>query len=99
MNNYIKFLANLANVKEVIKNEDNYTKFLTDLANGDEVIKNEDEALILLSSLSDEEHKTFILTLINDKQSLSYNEVSTAFVNHELKKKDKQSSIAHQQRC
>ena len=52
----------------------NYTKFLTDLANVDEMIKDEDKALILLNSLPDEEHETFVLTLINGKQSLSYND-------------------------
>jgi len=34
----------------------NYTKVLADLANLDEVIKDEDNALILLSSLPDEEY-------------------------------------------
>jgi len=34
----------------------------------DEVIKDEDKALIL-SSLSDEEYETLVLTLINGKQS------------------------------
>jgi len=60
----------------------------------EEVIKNEDKALTLLSSLPDEEYDTFILTLINSKKSLSYNEASTALVNHEFRKKNKQSSIS-----
>jgi len=42
----------------------------------------------------DEEYETFILTLINGKKSLSYNEVSAAPVNHELRKKDKKSFIS-----
>jgi len=37
-----------------------------------------------LSSLPDEDYETFVLTLINDKQSLSYNKVSSAIVNYEL---------------
>ena len=53
----------------------NYTKLLADLANVDVVIEEEDKALILLSSLPDEDCETFILTLINGKQSLGYNEV------------------------
>jgi len=69
----------------------NYTKFLADLANIKEVIKDEDKPMILLSSLPDDEYETFILALINGKQPLSYNEVSTALVNHELRKKDKES--------
>ena len=40
----------------------NYMKLLTDLANVDEVIKDEDKALIFLSSFSDEEYGTFVLT-------------------------------------
>ena len=68
----------------------NYTKLPADLANVDVVI--EDKVLILLSSLSDEDYETFVLTLINGKQSLSYNEVSSALINHELRRKDKESS-------
>jgi len=55
--------------------------------------EDEDKALILLSSLSNEEYETFVLTLINDKKSLSYNEVSASLVNHDLVKKDKEFSI------
>ena len=58
-----------------------------------EVIGDENKALILLSSLLNEEYGTFVLSLINGKKSLNYNEVSTALVNHELRKKDKESSI------
>ena len=70
----------------------NYMKFLADLANVDLVIEEEDKVLILLSSLLNEDYETFILTLINGKQSLSYNEVSSALVNHKLRKEDKESS-------
>jgi len=45
----------------------NYTKFLADLTNVNLVIEEEDKALILLSSLLDEDYKTFVLILINDK--------------------------------
>ena len=44
-----------------------YTKLLADLANINVVIEDEDKALILLSSLPDEDFETFILTLINNK--------------------------------
>jgi len=43
----------------------NYTKLLAGLANVNEVIKDEDKALILLSSLLDEDYETLILILIN----------------------------------
>ena len=66
----------------------NYTKLLVHLANVDEMIKGEDKTLNLLSYFSDDEYETFVLTLINGKSSLSYDEVSAALVNHELKRKD-----------
>ena len=49
----------------------NYTKLLADLANVDEMVKDKNKALILLSSLSDDEYETIVLTLINGKSSLS----------------------------
>ena len=69
----------------------NYMKLLADLANVDNVIKDEDKALIFLSSLPDEEYETFVLTLINGKQSLSYSDVSVALENHKVRRKDKES--------
>jgi len=45
----------------------NYTKLLTNLINVDVTIEEEDKALILLIYLPDEEYKTFVLTLINNK--------------------------------
>jgi len=38
------------------------------------------------------DYETFVLILINGKQFFTYNEVSSALVNHELRKKDKESS-------
>ena len=83
----------------------NYTKLLTDLTNMDEVIKDEDktliplssllDALILLSSLPDGEYEIVVLTLINGKASLSYNDVLVAFVNREVRRKDKESSSSN----
>ena len=57
------------------------------------MIKDEYKALILLSSLPDEEYATFVLTLINDKSSLRYNDVLAALMNHEVRK-DKASSFS-----
>ena len=69
-----------------------YKKLLADLANLDAVIDDEDKALILLSSLLDEGYETFVLTLSNRRTSLSYKKVTTALVNLELRKKDKEYS-------
>ena len=74
------------------KHMNNYTKLLTDLVNVDVKIEEEDKALILLNSFPDEEYETFTLTLINDKQTLNYSDVSTALLNCEAKRKDKQFS-------
>jgi len=65
-------------------------KLLANLVNVDEVIEDEDKAVILLSSLSDDRYETFILTLINKKSSLSYVETTTALLNLDLRRKDKE---------
>ena len=79
----------LKNRISIYKHKINYTKLLVDLTNVDEVIKDEDKMLILLSSLLDEEYETCILTLINGKYSLCYNDALAALVNHEERRKDK----------
>ena len=71
-----------------------YTKLLANLAN---VKVDEDKTFIILSSLLDEDRKTFVLTLIIGNKSLSYNEVSITLVNHKLRKKINRFSLAHQQ--
>ena len=71
-----------------------YTRLFTDLVNVDVDMKEEDKTLILLNSLSDEENETFVLTLINRKQLLKYNDVSAALVNYKVRRKDKQSSFS-----
>ena len=83
--------------KEIFIGEymNNYLKLLAHLANADEVIKDEDKALILLSSLLDEEYETFILTLNNGKQSLSYHHASTALMNHEVRRKNNKFSFSN----
>jgi len=79
----------------IAEHMNNYTKLLTDLVNGDVDIVEEDKTLILLNSLPDEEYETFVLTLINGKQSLNYNDVAAALVNYEVRRKDKQSSSSN----
>ena len=70
----------------------NYINLLTDLINVHVDIEEEDKALILLNSLRDKVNETFVLTLINRRQSLNYNDVLAALVNYEMRRKDKQSS-------
>ena len=47
-----------------------------------------------MNSLPAEEYETFTLTFINGRQSLSYHEVSSALVNYETRRKERQSSQA-----
>ena len=54
----------------------------------DVTIEKNDKALIFLNSLPNEEYEAFVLTLINGKLSLNYNDVSAALVNHEVRRKD-----------
>ena len=70
----------------------NYTKLLIDLVNVNVDIEEENKTLILLNSLPDEEYEIFVLTLINGKKSLNYNDTSVVLVNYEVRRKDKQSS-------
>ena len=70
----------------------------TPFVNVNVAVEDEDKALILLSSLPDERYETFVLTLINERTSLSYIEMTTALVNFELRRNDKESLMTHQQR-
>ena len=47
--------------------------------------------MFLLNSLLNEEYETFVLILINGNQSLNYSNVSVAFVNYEVRRKDRKS--------
>ena len=78
----------------IAEHMNNYTKLLTNLVNVDVYIEEENKTLILLNSLPDEEYESFVLTLINRKQSLNYNNVSVALINYEVGRKDKQSSFS-----
>ena len=70
-----------------------YTKLLTYLVNVDVEIDEEDKVVILLNSLPREEYETFTLTLINERKSLNYSEVSAALVSYEVRRKDRLSSL------
>jgi len=72
----------------------NYRMLLTGLVNLDVVIEDENKVLILLSSLPDEGYETFVHTLINERTSLSYSEVTVTLVNLELRRKDKECSTS-----
>ena len=71
----------------IAEHMNDYTKLLVDLVNVDMDIEEEDKAVILLNFLPDEEYETFVLTLINGKQTLSYSDVSAALVYYEMRKK------------
>ena len=70
----------------------NYMKLIAYLVHIDIEFEEEDKEVILLNSLPDEEYETFILTLINGKQTINYSDVSAALENYEVRKKNKYSS-------
>jgi len=70
----------------------NYTKLLTELVNVNVKIDEEDKAVILLNSLPDEEYETFILTLINSRQTFNCSKMSAALVNYVVRRHEKLSS-------
>ena len=45
-----------------------------------------------MNSLPKKEYETFTLTLINERKSLNYNEVSVALLNYEVRMHDRLSS-------
>ena len=57
-------------------------------------VNEEDKAVILLNSLPAEEYEAFTLTFINGRQSLNYHEVSSALINYETRRKERQFSQA-----
>ena len=73
----------------VNKHLNRYTKLFTDLVNVNVETNEEDKAVILLNSLPREEYETFTLTLINERKSLNYSEVSAALVSYEVRRQDR----------
>ena len=70
----------------------NFTKLLSDMANVDIIVEDEDKAMLLLCSLPEDDFGTFVLTMINERTTVSYKEVTSALVNFELRKSDGEPS-------
>ena len=68
-----------------------FTKLLTDLLNVDAIISEEDKSVILLNSLPPEEYEIFTMTFLNGKQTLDYDEISSALMSYEKRKNEKHS--------
>ncbi|KAK8952544.1 hypothetical protein KSP39_PZI003453 [Platanthera zijinensis] len=68
-----------------------FTKLLADLLNLDEDVGDVDKTLLLLNSLPDV-YENFTMSLIHEKEVLKYSEVSTTLLNHEFRRRDKESS-------
>ena len=65
-----------------------FNKLIVDLLNLDETFKDEHKAMALISSLPDEfDH--LCISLIHGKEKLFFEEVCTALLNYEIRKKDK----------
>ena len=67
---------------------DEFNKLISDLLNLDMTFKDEHKAMLLIGSLLDElDH--ICITIIHEKEKLSLEEVCSAFLNYEIRKKDK----------
>ncbi|KAM1232702.1 hypothetical protein ACFX13_002545 [Malus domestica] len=74
---------------KMITHLDSFNKLIVDLLNLDEHVKDEDKALILLNSLP-EAYDYLATTLIYGKDTINFENVSNALMNHEVRHKDKQ---------
>ena len=74
----------------MISHLDAFNKLIADLLNLDEDVKDEDKALILLNSLPDS-YDHLATTLIYGKDTIIFEEVSNALMNHEVRYKDKKA--------
>ena len=74
---------------KMITHLDSFNKLITDLLNLDEDVNDEDKALILLNSLP-EAYDHLATTLIYGKDTINFEDVSNALMNHEVRHKDKQ---------
>ncbi|PON46508.1 hypothetical protein PanWU01x14_251540 [Parasponia andersonii] len=64
-----------------------FNQLIVDLLNLDETFKDEDKEMLLIRSLSNELNHICI-TLLHEKEKLSFDEVSAALYNHEIQKKN-----------
>lgn len=76
---------------KIINHLDVFNKLIVDLLNLDEDIKDEDKALILLNSLPDS-YNHLVTTLLYGKETIKFEEVSNALMNHEIRHVDKQNT-------
>ena len=67
---------------------DEFNKLIVDLLNLDENFKDERKAMLLINSFPNElDH--LCISLIHEKDKLSFEEVSSVLLNYEIQKKDK----------
>ena len=70
---------------------DEFNKLIIDLLNLDETFKDEHKAMLLIGYLLDElDH--LCITLIHGKEKLSFEEVCSALLNYEIRKKDQREN-------
>ena len=70
---------------------DEFNKLITNLLNLDETFKDERKAMLLTSSLPNKlDH--LCITLIHRKEKLSFEEICSTMLNHEIRKKDKKKT-------
>ncbi|KAB2625241.1 hypothetical protein D8674_016901 [Pyrus ussuriensis x Pyrus communis] len=74
---------------KMITHLDSFNKLIADLLNLDKDVKDEDKTLILLNSLL-EAYEHLATTLIYGKDTINFEDVSNALMNHEVRHKAKQ---------
>ncbi|PON97945.1 Zinc finger, CCHC-type [Trema orientale] len=70
---------------------DTFNQFIADLSNLDEIFKDEDKVILLIRSFPNKlDH--LCITLLYEKEKLSFDEVSAILYNHEIRKKDQKEN-------
>ena len=71
---------------------DEFSKLIVDLLNLDETFKDKRKAMLLIGSLLDElDH--LCITFIHGKEKLSFEEVCSALLNYEIRKKNQREHL------
>ncbi|KAB2613130.1 retrotransposon protein [Pyrus ussuriensis x Pyrus communis] len=74
---------------KMIDHLEEFNKMIAELLNLEKKIKDEDKALILMNSLL-ESYESFVTTWIYGRETINFDEISSAVMNHEVRNLDRQ---------
>ncbi|KAM1533333.1 hypothetical protein ACFX10_007250 [Malus domestica] len=74
---------------KMIDHLEEFNKMVAELLNLEETIKDEDKALILMNSLP-ESYESYVTTWIYGRETIKFDEISSAVMNHEVRNLDRQ---------